>query len=101
MRASQGSAGRFEHFNLGVPFTAREASAPSFANIFTLDAPRAQEDWPQIVPRPVPDMPEAVVPLDAPLGLLGRSLLFSVLAMAHDRALAVPDLKQDDPVTGA
>jgi hypothetical protein len=90
-----------ERWNLGAPFTAREASAPSFANIFTLDSPRAQEDWPEIVPRPVPEMPEAVVPLDAPLGLLGRSLLFSVLALAQGRGLAVPDIKQDDPVTGA
>jgi phospholipase C len=90
-----------ERWNLGAPFTAREASAPSFSDIFTLDAPRAQEDWPEITPRPVPEMPEAVVPLDAPLGLLGRSLLFSALAMAHDRGLAVPDIKPDDPVTGA
>jgi phospholipase C len=90
-----------ERFNLGAPFTAREASAPSFSNIFTLDSPRAQEDWPEIIPRPVPEMPEAVVPLDAPLGLLGRSLLFSVLALAQGRGLAVPDIKQDDPVTGA
>ena len=88
-------------WNLGAPLTAREASARSFSDIFTLDSPRAQEDWPEIIPRPVPEMPEAVVPLDAPLGLLGRSLLFSVLAMAEDRGLTVPDIKQDDPVTGA
>jgi phospholipase C len=90
-----------ERFNLGAPFTAREASAPSFSHIFTLDSPRAQEDWPEITPRPVPDMPESVVPLDAPLGLLGRSLLFSALAMAQRGGLTVPDIKQDDPVTGA
>jgi phospholipase C len=46
-------------------------------------------------------LPEAVVPLDALLGLLGRSLLFSALAMAQDRGLTVPDIKQEDPVTGA
>src|SRR5262249_35544627 len=90
-----------ERFNLGAPFNAREASAPSFAGIFTLDSPRAQEDWPEIIPRPAPEMPEAAVPPDAPPGLLGRPLLFSALAMAQDRGLAVPDIKQDDPVTGA
>lgn len=41
------------------------------------------------------------MPLDAPLGLLGRSLLHSTLAMAQDRGLAVPDIKPDAPVTGA
>ena len=79
----------------------RDASARSFAGISSLTEPRAPEDWPEIIPRPVPEMPEAVVPLDAPLGLLGRSLLFSILAMAEDRGTTVPDIKQDDPVTGA
>jgi hypothetical protein len=39
-------------------------------------------------------MPEAVVPLDAPLGLLGRSLLFSVMAMAQGRGVTVPDINR-------
>jgi len=64
--------------------------AGRFSNIFTLDSPRAQEDLPEITPRHVPEMPDTVVPLDAPLGLLGRSLLFSALAMACDRGLPVP-----------
>jgi phospholipase C len=100
-RATSLMATMRERFSLGAPFTAREASAPSFSKIFTLDSPRVQEDWPEIIPRPVPEMPESVVPLDAPLGLLGRSLLFAALAMAHDRGLPVPDIKQDDPVTGS
>jgi phospholipase C len=90
-----------ERWNLGEPFTAREASAPSLSHILILDSPRAQEYWPETSPRPVPEMPEAVVPLDAPLGPLGRSLLFSVLAMAQSHGVSVPDIKQDDPVTGA
>ena len=90
-----------ERWNLGPPFTAREASAPSFSNIFTLDSPRAQEDWPEIIPRPVPEMPESVVPLDAPLGLLGKSLLLSVLAMGKERGMSVPELKPEDTITGA
>ena len=90
-----------ERWNLGPPFTAREASAPSFSNIFTLDSPRAQEDWPEKIPRPVPEMPESVVPLDAPLGLLGKSLLLSVLAMGKERGMSVPELKPEDTITGA
>ena len=90
-----------ERWNLGAPLTARDASARSFSGIFALDSPRAQEDWPEIIPRPVPEMPETVVPLEAPLGLLGQSLLFSMLGLAEDRGLTVPDIKQGDPVTGA
>ena len=47
-----------ERYNLGDPFSAREASAPSFADVFTLTTPRPQEDWPEVVARPVPVMHE-------------------------------------------
>ena len=72
-----------ERYNLGDPFSAREASARSFADIFTLTTPRPQEDWPDVVARPVPVMHESLVPLDAPLGLLGKSLLLAVLSFAQ------------------
>jgi len=90
-----------ERFNLGARFTAREASARSFTDIFTLNSPRAQEDWPEIVARPVPELDESLVPLDAPLGLLGKSLLFAVFAMAESFGKPVPDIKPEDPITGA
>jgi phospholipase C len=90
-----------ERWNLGAPFSAREASAPSFADIFTLTSPRGQEDWPEIVPRPVPEMPQSVAPLDAPLGLLGKSLLLGVLALAQNMGKTVPEIKPDDKITGA
>ena len=90
-----------ERWNLGAPITAREASARSFTDIFTLSTPRAQEDWPEIIARPVPEMHESLVPLDAPLSLLGKSLLFAVFAMAEGFGQPVPDLEPEDPITGA
>jgi phospholipase C len=90
-----------ERWNLGAPFTARDASARSLASIFTLNSPRAQEDWPEISARPVPAMPETLVPLDAPLGVLGKSLLFAILAFAQGLGKTVPDIKPDDTITGA
>ena len=100
-RATSMLATMRERFNLGEPFSAREASARSFADIFTLTTPRAQEDWPEVVARPVPAMPEAIAPLDAPLGMLGKSLLLAVLAFAEGLGKAVPDIKREDTITGA
>jgi phospholipase C len=90
-----------ERWNLGAPVSAREETARSFADIFTLTSPRGQEDWPEIVPRPVPEMPESVAPLDAPLGLLGKSVLLGVLALAQGMGRTVPEIKPEDTITGA
>ncbi len=90
-----------ERFDLGPPLTARDASAPSFADIFTLTSPRKQEDWPLVAPRPVPAMLDTVAPLDAPLGLLGTSLLHAVMAFAQGLGKTTPDIKPDDTLTGA
>jgi phospholipase C len=92
-----------ERWNLGAPFSARESSARSFNNIFTLSSPRPQDDWPEITPRPVPVMHESIAPLDAPLGLLDKSFLFGILTLAKDLDKPLPkDLP--DPhatITGA
>ena len=100
-RATSMLATMRERFNLGEPFSAREARALRFADIFTLTTPRAQEDWPEVVARPVPVMHESVAPLDAPLGLLGKSLLFAVLSFAQGMGKPVPDIKREDTITGA
>ena len=64
-----------QRFNPGQPLSARDASARSIADIFTLTSPRAQEDWPQVTPRPVPVMLRA---------LASRALrLTGVEALAH------------------
>ena len=39
-----------DRWNLGTPFTGRDATARSFASVFTLDKPRAQSDWPELSP---------------------------------------------------
>jgi phospholipase C len=88
-------------WNLGAPLSAREATARSFADIFTLQAPRAPEDWPEIIARPVPTMPDPLLALDAPLGLLGKTLLLSVLSMAHMFGKPVPDIDPDATITGS
>jgi hypothetical protein len=45
-------------------------------------------------------MHESVAPLDAPLGLLGKSLLLGVLAFAQGLGRTVPAIKPEDTITG-
>jgi phospholipase C len=70
-----------ERWNLGIPFSGRDATARSFSPIFTLGQPRSQEDWPDVLARPVEPMTEALMPLDAPLNGLGKALFGGVLAL--------------------
>lgn len=90
-----------EHWNLGAPFTARDESARGFASLMSSSSPRPQEDWPEVIARPVPNMPTTLVPLDAPLGLIGRSLFLAVLALGAGLGVTVPDIKPDEQITGA
>ena len=69
-----------ERWNLGPPLTARDADAADIAPVLTLDQPRAPEDWPEVTPRPVPNMDAALLPLDQPLSPLAQALVAGCLA---------------------
>ena len=45
-----------EQWALGDPFTARDAAARTFSNVFTLDTPRDPKTWPDPKARPVPQI---------------------------------------------
>jgi phospholipase C len=70
-----------ERWPLGPPLTARDATAPGIAPVLTRATPRAQEDWPEVTPRPVPQLTDALVPLDKPLPPLGQYLLGVAIAL--------------------
>ena len=67
----------------------------------TLTTPRTQDQFPDIIARPVPVMHDSVAPLDAPLGLLGTSLLLGVLAFAESLGKTVPHLAPGDTISGS
>ncbi|MDN5765139.1 MAG: hypothetical protein L0H78_04905 [Humibacillus sp.] len=90
-----------ERWSLGNPFTDRDATARSLSSIFTLDTPRAQADWPDVVARPVEPMPESLLPMDAPINGLGKALLGGVLALGKGMGVAVPELSPDAVISGA
>jgi len=85
-----------ERWNLGPPLTARDATAPGIAPVLTRATPRAQEDWPEFNPRPVPQLADALVPLDKPLPPLGQYLLGVAIALDTKYTGHVPGI---DPKT--
>ena len=84
-----------------APTTMSPHLARSLSPIFTLDKPRSQEDWPDILARPVEPMIEALVPLGRPLNGLGKALFGGVLALGKGMGAKVPDVPLDAVITGA
>jgi len=83
-------------WDLGPPLTARDATAPDIAPALTRSAARAQEDWPEVTPRPVPRVAAPPLPPDKPLPPLGRHLLSAAIALDTQYTGHVPDI---DPQT--
>ena len=84
-----------ERWNLGLPFTARDADAPDLSRVFTLDVPREPENWPDVVARPVPVFDKSVVPLDAPLSPLAQAVTMGFLELVKQLGQTVPEI--EDP----
>jgi phospholipase C len=71
-------------WELGPPLTARDAAAPDIVPVLSLDRPRPPEEWPDVVPQPVPAFQPQLLPRDAKLAALPRAALFAVLASDED-----------------
>jgi phospholipase C len=85
-----------DRWPLGPALTARDATAPSIAPVLTRATPRQPEDWPEVTPRPVPQMADTLVPLNKPLPPLGQYLLGVAIALDTTYTGHLPDL---DPKT--
>ncbi len=90
-----------DRWSLGPPLTGRDAVAPGIAQVLTRETPRLPEDWPDVVPHPVPDFDVAVVKMDAPLAPLPKGLFFGLLALGKELGQTVPDLDPADDVKGS
>lgn len=89
-----------ERWDLGAPLTARDAAAATFTDVFTRDAPRSQEDWPEVTAQPVPPLHESLVPLEAPLGSHAKALFAAAFAIGAELGSPVTAIDLDR-ATGA
>jgi phospholipase C len=79
-----------EVWDLGLPFTRRDAAARSFHHLLALDTPRAPESWPDMTPQPVPPYQSERVAAFEALGTLGRHLCHGLYEHAR-HASDLPD----------
>jgi phospholipase C len=75
--------------------------AADIAPVLSLEAPRDPQDWPDVVPRPVPPYTGVIPAPDAAVGGLCHSALHACLALAAHRGKASPQLSQDEDLSRA
>jgi phospholipase C len=91
-------------WDLGKPFTQRDASARTLEACFTLKAPRDPSTWPNIVARPAP----AYVPpdpnnLDTSYSELALAMVPAIVKFAKKEGFPAPSMPKDPnaKITGA
>jgi phospholipase C len=85
-----------EAWDLGPPFTARDAAARTFGQVLSLDTPRAPESWPDMTPLPVPAFQQDLVSAHKALGALGRHMCHGLYEHARS-ATGLPTPPEPDP----
>ena len=68
--------------------------------VFTLDTPRAPENWPAVSPRPVPALTQPVVAHEATLRAMPRHILFGLLALGKTLGVDTPEIDKDADISG-
>ncbi len=84
-----------ERWSLGAPLTARDAVARDIGPILSLTQPRPQDQWPDVVARPVPKFDVALLPPNRPLSVLGKGMLHAVLEFEKSLGARVPTIPPD------
>jgi phospholipase C len=90
-----------ERWSLGTPLTARDAIARDIGPVLSLGEPRTPDQWPDVVPQPVPKFDVALLPPDLPLSHLGKAVLHGMLAFEKTWGASVPAISPDAELTGA
>ena len=84
-----------EQWNLGDPFTARDAAARTFSHAFTLEAPRDPRSWPVPTPRPMPAFSEDNMALGKAVSALGKTFLDGLRQHAQENGIKLEGLPDD------
>ncbi|HUC05571.1 MAG TPA: alkaline phosphatase family protein, partial [Acidimicrobiales bacterium] len=78
-------------WDLGDPFTRRDAAARSLEGLFSRTEPRPPDEWPTVNPLPVPAFQMAHVSAGHALGGLGRQLCHALFEHEHEHRAVLED----------
>ena len=89
-------------WDLGDPFTDRDAAARTFDHLLSRETPRDPATWPDVHPRPVPDWQLTKVELGQALSPLGKAIGPGLVEHAKQAGLPIPADIADakEPPTG-
>ena len=80
-------------WDLGEPFTRRDASAATFHHLFSRDRPRPPADWPRPGPPGGPEDLQQAATMEQSLSSLGRHMVHGMAHVARDHGVG----HHDDP----
>jgi phospholipase C len=79
-----------EVWNLGAPFTDRDAGARTFHHVLSREVPRGPDTWPEVTPLPVPTFQVERVAAGEALSTLGKHLCHGLRLHAQRFGISVP-----------
>ena len=79
-----------ESWDLGEPFTHRDAWARTFDQVFSLDEPRSPENWISVEARPVPAWTVDIVAAGGALSTLGKAIGPGLIDAAKKMGVPLP-----------
>jgi hypothetical protein len=82
-------------WDLGAPFTGRDAAARTFYDVLSLDVARHPDTWPEITALPVPDFQMERVAAGEACSALARHLCHGLLHHAQQTGMAVAEAPAD------
>jgi phospholipase C len=77
-------------WDLGDPFTARDAAAVPFDHVLSRESPRDPASWPDVKPLPVPTFHMDMVQMDKAVTTLGRAMVSGMLEHAKQSGITIP-----------
>jgi phospholipase C len=82
-------------WRLGDAFTRRDATAPTFDHVFTLDTPRDPKTWTEVTSRPVPEWTMDPEVVGNALSTLGKGMGPALIEKAKEMGVQLPAALND------